>query len=263
MIARPLVRLLLAGIVFGSAKAKRLAIRLTKWTGKSAEYVHPKHLLGDTDAHYWYLAYLAPGTTLLDVGCGNGMHALKAARRCARVVGVDASGESLGVAVRESRAQAIAHATFVRGDVEEALPVRGGCFDVVLCLDLLEHVHKRDLVLGEIRRALVPGGVLLLGVPNRGTSWKRRLERAGLFAYSDPDHKIEYTLDELREELGRNGFEIRDLHPTVYDTPLVGLIDVMGGLSLGLYRRLTRLRAWLARRYPEENAGFSAVCVVR
>jgi len=176
---------------------------------------------------------------------------------------VDASGESLGVAVRESRAQAIAHATFVRGDVEEGLPVRGGCFDVVLCLDLLEHVHKRDFVLGEIRRALAPGGVLLLGVPNRGTSWKRRLERAGLFAYSDPDHKIEYTLDELREELGRNGFEIRELRPTVYDTPLVGLIDVVGGLSLSLYRRLTRLRVWLARRYPEENAGFSAVCVVR
>jgi len=263
MISRVLGRLCLASLVAANNKAKRLAIRLTRWTGKSAEYVHPKHLLGDDDAHYWYLAYLAPGRRLLDVGCGNGMHTLKAARRCARALGVDASLESLGVAVRESRAQALGHATFVRGDVEQGLPVRPGCFDVVLCLDLLEHVHKRDLVLGEIRRALASGGVLLLGVPNRGTSWKRRLERAELFAYSDPDHKIEYTLDELREELGRNGFEIRDLHPTVYDTPLVGLIDVVGGLSLGLYRRLTRLRARLARRYPAENAGFSAVCVVR
>src|SRR6059036_2695192 len=260
MIPRPLVRLLLAGIVFGSAKAKRLAIRLTKWTGKSAEYVHPKHLLGDTDAHYWYLAYLAPGTTLLDVGCGNGMHTLKAARRCARVVGVDASGESLGVAVRESRAQAIAQATFVRGDVEEGLPVRGGCFGVVLCLDLLEHVHKRDLVLGEIRRALTPGGVLLLGVPNRGTSWKRRLERAGLFAYSDPDHKIEYTLPELEAELARNGFRIVELFPSVYDTPLIGLVDLVGGFSLRGYARLTTLRRRLAERYPQENAGFYAVC---
>jgi hypothetical protein len=34
----------------------------------------------------------------------------------------------------------------------------------------------------------------------------------------------------------------------------------VGGLSLGLYRRLTDLRRRLARRYPEENAGFFVVC---
>src|SRR5207247_6105297 len=155
---------------------------------------------------------------------------------------------------------AIAPATCVRGDGEEGLPVRAGCFGVVLCLDLLEHVHKRDLVLGEIRRALAPGGVLLLGVPNRATSWKRRLERAGLFAYSDPDHKIEYTLPELDAELARNGFRIVELHPSVYDTPLIGIVDLVGGISLRGYARLTTLRRRLAERYPEENAGFYAVC---
>ena len=50
------------------------------------------------------------------------------------------------------------------------------------------------------------------------------------------------------------------LHPTVYDTPLIGAIDLVGGLSLPLYRRLTEVRRRLARRYPEENAGFFAVC---
>src|SRR5439155_1252937 len=157
----------LSAVVFANAKAKRLAIRLTKWTGKSREYVHPKHLLADTPAHYWYLEYMTPGAALLDVGCGNGMHALKAARRCARVVGLDA------------------------------------------------------------------------------------------------DLKIEYTLEELRDELGRNGFTIVRLHPSVYDTPLIGLIDVVGGLSLTAYRRLTGLRRRLAARWPEQNAGFYVVCTVR
>src|SRR5439155_2471813 len=147
---------------------------------------------------------------------------------------------------------------FVAANVEEGLPIAPARFDMVLCLDLLEHVHKRDLVLTEIRRVLRPSGVLLLAVPNRATAWKRRLERAGLPAYSDPDHKVEYTLDELRDELGRNGFTIRQLHPSVCDMPFVGLIDIVGGLSLPLYRRLTRLRTRLARRYPEENAGFFA-----
>jgi ubiquinone/menaquinone biosynthesis C-methylase UbiE len=253
----------LSGVVRASAKAKRLAIRLTKWTGKSRDYVHPKHLLNDTQEHYWYLEYVRPDTAVLDVGCGNGMHTLKTARRCGQVAGVDADLDALGIGRRTARAEAAMNVRFVGSNVEEGLPLASARFDTVLCLDLLEHVHKRDLVLAEIRRVLKPSGVLLLGVPNRATSWKRRLQRAGLFAYSDPDHKIEYTLDELREELGRNGFAVQHLHPSVYDTPLTGLIDVVGGLSLPAYRRLTALRRRLAARWPEENAGFYVVCSIQ
>ena len=263
MIGRPVRRGVLSAVVLANAKAKRLAIRLTKWTGKSSEYVHPKHLLGETEEQYWYLAHLETGHRLLDVGCGNAMHAIKTARRCAFVAGVDRSSESLGVGARTSRAEGVTNVGLVRGDVEESLPFRARAFDRVLCGDLLEHVVKRDHVLTEIARVLKPDGLLLLAVPNRGTSWKLRLERAGLFAYSDPDHKIEYTLAELEEELGRNGFRIIELYPTVYDTPLIGLIDVVGGLSLGLYRRLSALRRRLARKHPTENAGFYAVCAPR
>jgi len=263
MTARPFRRAALSSVVFVNNKAKRLAIRLTRWTGKSREYVHPKHLLGETEENYWYLTYIAAGAAVLDVGCGHGMHSLKAARRCRHVVGVDASLDSLGVARRTSRTLASPNAAFFAADLEQGLPVQGGRFDTVICLDLLEHVHRRDLLLTEIRRALKPGGSLLLSVPNRGTAWKRRLDRAGLFAYSDPDHKIEYTREEMEEELARNGFYIVHLHPTVYDTPLIGIIDLVGGLSLGLYRRLTEVRRRWARRYPEENAGFFAVCATK
>ena len=253
----------LSTVVFANAKAKRLAIRLTKWTGKSRDYVHPKHLLDDTLEHYWYLQYVTPGASLLDVGCGNGMHTLKAARRAVGVIGVDASLDSLEIGRRASGQAGAPHVSFVASNVEEGLPIASRRFDTVLCLDLLEHVYKRDLVLSEIRRVLKPAGTLLLGVPNRGTTWKRRLERAGLFFYSDPDHKIEYTLDELRDELARGGFVIDRLVPSVYDTPMIGLIDVVGGLSLSAYRYLTDLRRRLVARWPDENAGFYAVCSVR
>jgi 2-polyprenyl-3-methyl-5-hydroxy-6-metoxy-1,4-benzoquinol methylase len=263
MRALPLRRWFLSGVVLANGKAKRLAIRLTRWTGKSREYVHPKHLLPETDEQYWYLSHLGPEAVLLDVGCGHGMHAMKAARRCSRVSALDKDQGALQLGQRAGRAAGVTNIWFLAADVEDGLPVRSGGFDVVLCLDLLEHVDKRDLVLAEIRRALKPEGKLLLAVPNRDTSWKRRLAAAGLFAYSDPDHKIEYTREELEEELGRSGFELASLQPTVYDTPLTGLIDVVGGLSLPLYRRLTEARRRLARRYPRENAGFFAVCRAR
>ena len=255
-LARPFLR----AVVVANNKAKRLAIRLTRWTGKSREYVHPKHLLGSDEDRYWYLRYVAGGTNVLDVGCGHGMHALKAARRCRQVIGLDGDRRSLDVAHRAARAGGIGNAAFLAADVEHALPVRRGWADTVLCLDVLEHVRARDRLLHEMRAALRPGGALLLAVPNRATSWKRRLERAGLFAYSDPDHKIEYTLPELDAELARNGFRIVELHPSVYDTPLIGVVDLVGGISLRGYARLTTLRRRLAERYPEENAGFYAVC---
>ena len=52
---------LLSGLLYANAKAKGLAIRLARWTGKSQAYVHPKHLLPETEARYWYLAYLNAG----------------------------------------------------------------------------------------------------------------------------------------------------------------------------------------------------------
>jgi 2-polyprenyl-3-methyl-5-hydroxy-6-metoxy-1,4-benzoquinol methylase len=255
-LARPVLR----AVVVANNKAKRLAIRLTRWTGKSHEYVHPKHLLDSVEDRYWYLRHLRPGTAVLDVGCGHGMHALKAARRCGQVVGLDGDRRALDVARRAAHAAGVRNAAFLAADVEQPLPVRPACADTVLCLDVLEHVRARDRLLQEMRAALRPAGALLLAVPNRATSWKRRLERAGLFAYSDPDHKIEYTLPELERELARNGFRIVELYPSVYDTPLIGLVDLVGGISLGAYARLTRLRRDLAARYPDENAGFYAVC---
>ena len=143
------------------------------------------------------------------------MHALKAAARARWVAGVDRGpriarhGAPGGPRARRRQCRRL----FLAADLEQGLPVRSASFDTVICLDLLEHVVERDRLLGEIRRVLKPGGVLLLAVPNRATSWKRRLARAGLFAYSDPDHKIEYTLEELRGELRRSGFHIvRDAH---------------------------------------------------
>lgn len=263
MMPRGLRRLGLASIVWANAKAKRLAIRLTRWTGKSAEYVHPKHLLADTEAQYWYLRHVRPDDTLLDVGCGNAMHTLKVARRCRQTTGIDRSVASLAIGARRAAAERAANVRLVCGDVEQSLPFATARFDAVLCSDLLEHVVKRDEVLGEIRRVLRPHGRLLLAVPNRDTTWKRRLDAAGLFSYSDPDHKIEYTLEELREELERNGFEIVRLEPSVYDTPWIGVIDAIGGLSLGAYRRLSALRRRLAEARPQENSGFYAVCARR
>src|SRR5262245_54920843 len=117
MIPRALVRPLLSSIVFANNKAKRLAIRLTRWTGKTRDYVHPKQLLGNRLEQYWYLAHLAADAVVLDVGCGHGMHALKAAARARWVAGVDRDRASLAMGVRAGREQAVDNAAFIAADL--------------------------------------------------------------------------------------------------------------------------------------------------
>jgi SAM-dependent methyltransferase len=253
------MRLWLQLIRWVNYAATGLSIRLTRWTGKSREYIHPKHLLDYAD-HHWYLRYLRPGDTVLDVGCGNGMHSLRAASNGRRVIGFDYDVRSLAVAQRLS-VGSDGYTFFFCGNAEQPFPLPDSIFDCVLFLDVLEHLDERDRALREIYRVLKDEGLMLLSVPNAETSWKRRLKAARLFYYSDPDHKVEYTPETLRDELARNGFEIvSEMMPIVYDTPWAGLIDLVGGISLRVYQRLAKWKRDMARRYPEESIGWRVVC---
>jgi hypothetical protein len=106
---------------------------------------------------------------------------------------------------------------------------------------------------------LKPGGLMLLSIPQRDTGWKQVRASVGLPAYADPDHKFEYSRADVEEMLANNRFECVNITPTVYDTPLAGWIDLAGGLSLGLYRRLAQWKRDTALRHPAEATGFRIV----
>lgn len=254
-------RAVLRGIRWLNAKLTSASIRLTRWTGKSRVYIHPKHLVAEEGEHRWYLDWIRPGMKVLDVGCGNGVHSISVASQDALVIGMDHDLPSL----RSGQVLCAEHGgvalLLLQASAEESLPFVDGRFDLVLLLDVLEHVHRRVELLREIHRALKDGGLALLAVPNRDTRWKRRLKAAGLPWCADPDHKIEYTQDELVAELEEGGFRVEGaLMPVVYDTAWAGVIDLVGGLSLGAYRRLSRLKRRAAHRHPQESTGWRVVC---
>jgi SAM-dependent methyltransferase len=236
-----------------------LAVRLVKYTGKSPEAVHPKHLL-DTAWHHWYVDYLKPDDVVLDLGCGNGAHTLAAAGRARRVYGLDADVGQLAVAAATADRRRLDNVALAAWDITRPLPFPDATFDAVLFLDVIEHLEPRVAVLREIRRVLRPEGRLLLSAPHRETSWRRRLRAAGRFAYSDADHKVEYSRESLLSELASGGFAPSEpIMPVVYDTPFAGLIDVVGGVALGPYARLVRWKRAAALRHPEESIGFRVV----
>ena len=106
------------------------------------------------------LPQLGPGATLLDVGCLEGSLTRLYAERVGtqRVHGVDVAG------VEEARRKGVDAIAF---DLNSGapLPHPDAHFDVVVCIETLEHVLPTDRLVSEIHRVLKPGGVGIIDVP--------------------------------------------------------------------------------------------------
>ena len=105
------------------------------------------------------------GKITVDVGCGGGLMAEEVARLGASVIGVDPAPGSLATA----RAHATAAGLMIdyRAGRGEQLPLDDASADIVYCVDVLEHVHDLDTVIGETARVLKPGGLYLYDTINR------------------------------------------------------------------------------------------------
>lgn len=101
-----------------------------------------------------------PGTRYLDVGCGTGnSYAGELVRAGGSYAGVDVSGQ----AVEAARTAGLD--ARVIDDAAE-LPFEDASFDVVLCIEVLEHLFAPQQTVREIHRVLRPGGRLIASAPN-------------------------------------------------------------------------------------------------
>ncbi len=234
-----------------------LSMRLVKLTGKSRYAIHPKHLIKIEPP--WYLAKIKAGDVVLDLGCNNGQHTLRLAGKCRRIIGLDNDKKQLAIALASARDEKISNVQFRFQDLEKKLNFNPKTFDKIIFLDVLEHIVNRRQILKEIKRILKPKGLVFLAVPNIETSWKKLQQSVGLNCYADPDHKIEYTETEIRQDLNRAGFKIVSLKPVTYDTSWVGFFDLAGGLSLSLYAFIAKVKRAKARSNPKESTGFRII----
>ena len=136
------------------------------WSG-STGWSPPPGL--DDDLRRWLDPLMVRGRKALDVGCGDG------ARYGARVhqSGVEVHGVDISeVAVEAARARGVNARV---ASLADPLPYPDATFDVVICLEVLEHLVDPAVVAREIARVLRPGGSALLSVPN-SAFWTTRVE---------------------------------------------------------------------------------------
>lgn len=248
---------MLVKLLKGSRNLSALACHLTKLTGKSKYSLHPKHLINLEEP--WYLRDINKKEFVLDLGCGNGQQTIVVAKECKKVIGIDNNLTNLAIAKQLVKDKKIKNAEFIKTDLEKKLFFKNESFDKILALDVLEHLRKRKQFLKEIKRVLKPEGLIYLSVPNKNTSWKKRQKKVGLNYYTDPDHKIEYSLSGIRKILLQTGFQILSIKPIVLDTPWLGFIDLVGGFSLSFYKKLSLWKKKKVKNDLQESIGFRII----
>ncbi len=108
------------------------------------------------------MADLHPGETVLDLGSGGGLDVLLSARRvgpAGKVYGLDMTSEMLDLARVHARQAGAQNAVFLRGQIE-AIPLPGGCVDVIISNCVINLSTDRPAVFAECFRVLRPGGRL-------------------------------------------------------------------------------------------------------
>lgn len=119
--------------------------------------------------------------TLLEIGCGTGIHLFALSERFDRAIGIDFSLAMIEEAQRRLDAGTAAGQVELRVDDARVLDtVADASVDAVLCVGALEHVPDQPAVLRQARRVLRRGGVLVCLTPNGGWWWYRLAVRLGI-----------------------------------------------------------------------------------
>jgi 2-polyprenyl-6-hydroxyphenyl methylase / 3-demethylubiquinone-9 3-methyltransferase len=160
------------------------------------------------------------GLRLLDIGCGGGLLCEPMARLGAEVVGADAAERNIPVA--RLHAQAAGLDIDYRHTSAEALSEAGESFDVILNMEVVEHVADPPAYLAACRQLLRPGGLMITSTINRnarsfalaivGAEWVMRWLPRGTH-----DWAKFITPDELSDLLRRAGLDPVDRKGMVFN----------------------------------------------
>ena len=107
-----------------------------------------------------------PGRRVLDVGCGGGILSESLARCGAEVTALDAAEQTIAVAKLHALEQGLA-IDYRQTTLENFCATAHPLFDVITCMELLEHVPDPEAIIAHSARVLKPGGALFLSTINR------------------------------------------------------------------------------------------------
>jgi len=160
------------------------------------------------------------GAMVLDVGCGGGLLAEGMAAHGAHVTGIDRSPRALGVA-RAHAEQTGTAVQYEENDAETWAQSHAGHYDIVTCLEVLEHVPDVERTVAACATMLKPGGHFFFATLNRTpTAYFKAIIGAEYLLGWLPKGTHEYAKfirpSEMHQALRQAGLNIKDLRGMSY-----------------------------------------------
>ncbi|MFT6266136.1 MAG: 2-polyprenyl-6-hydroxyphenyl methylase/3-demethylubiquinone-9 3-methyltransferase [Oleiphilaceae bacterium] len=222
------------------AKFEALASR---WWDKESEF-KPLHDINPLRLNYIDERARLPGKRVLDVGCGGGILSEGLCQRGAHVLGIDMGAAPLAVAKLHGLESGV-EVEYQKITVEALAEEQAGTFDVVTCLEMLEHVPDPSSVIKACAKLLKPGGQLFLSTINRNP-------KAFLFAIIGAEHVLkmlpkgthEYKKfikpSELSAYIRQADLEFKDLTGMTYN-PLLKQYKLARDVNVNYLMHATKL----------------------
>lgn len=175
--------------------------------------INPIRIKYITDKIHEQLGITTKTIRLLDAGCGGGIASIPFARQGMEVTGLDASRRAIEQATSFASNKNIS-ATFIHGSIEEHAQ-QGNKYEVIICLEMLEHTDNPAVVIENLASMLTKDGVMLLSTINR----TRKAQFLAIHLAEDilglvPKHTHEYEKfiqpSELKTILAKENLAIKE-----------------------------------------------------
>ena len=232
-----------------------ISIHMMKLLGRSPKPIHPKHLHDMSRNTYWN-KYDFVNKRFLDIGSGNGSELMTAINLGAqKAVGLEIDDQAIEIAhlrLADYEQKFEIHKT----DLEDFQFSDEKKFDYINFTNVLEHISNRQLLLRGLADLLADDGVMLISIPNKDTKWKKLQRKYGVDSRDDIDHKVEYDVQGLKDEISSAGLKIGELYPIVLSGPINGVIALTAILSPRLYVKLQSWKRKKVQNRLDESIGW-------
>ena len=178
---------------FDQAELDKFAALANRWWDADGPQ-KPLHALNPVRLRYVAERAALRGLKVLDIGCGGGLLSEALAKEGAQVTAIDLAPELVKVA-RLHGLESGVQVDYRVQSAEDLAADQPGAFDVVTCMEMLEHVPDPGAIVGACQRLLKPGGKLFLATINRtpaafavavvGAEYIARLLPRGTHHYQD------------------------------------------------------------------------------
>jgi 2-polyprenyl-6-hydroxyphenyl methylase/3-demethylubiquinone-9 3-methyltransferase len=148
------------------AEIRKFDALASRWWDPEGEF-KPLHQLNPVRLGYIAERCELDGATVLDIGCGGGILTESMARSGATATGIDMADNVLAVAKLHQQVSQLEDIRYLHTSAEQLAEAEAGCYDVVTCMEVLEHVPDPVSLIAACHALARPGGTVFFSTINR------------------------------------------------------------------------------------------------